>query len=97
MDMTKNKQRLTHLSNIQCSLIAYCSLLGHLLKNEETAMDTMREEKRLTHSLIKHSMLTYCLMPTPWSSVKQGRIHGHQLRTGGQGSKCAFSHFSTRA
>ena len=27
---------------------------------------------------------------------KQGRIHGHQLRTGGQGRKCAFSHFSTR-
>ena len=28
---------------------------------------------------------------------KQGRIHGHQLRTGGQGRKCAFSHFSTRS
>ena len=29
---------------------------------------------------------------------KQGRIHGqYQLRTGGQGQKCAFSHFSTRA
>ena len=28
---------------------------------------------------------------------KQGRIHGHQLRTGGQERKCAFSHFSTRA
>ena len=28
---------------------------------------------------------------------EQGRIHGHQLRTGGQGRKCAFSHFSTRA
>ena len=28
---------------------------------------------------------------------KQGWIHGHQLRTGGQGRKCAFSHFSTRA
>ena len=28
---------------------------------------------------------------------EQGRIHGqHQLRTGGQGRKCAFSHFSTR-
>ena len=26
---------------------------------------------------------------------KQGRIHGHQLRTGGQGRKCAFSHFLT--
>ena len=26
---------------------------------------------------------------------KQGRIHGHQLRTGGQGRKRAFSHFST--
>ena len=30
-------------------------------------------------------------------SQKQGRIHGHQLRTGGQGWKYAFSHFSTRA
>ena len=29
--------------------------------------------------------------------LKQGRIHGHQLRTGGQGRKCAFFHFSTRA
>ena len=28
--------------------------------------------------------------------MKQGRIHGHQLRTGGQGRKCAFSQFSTR-
>ena len=28
---------------------------------------------------------------------KQGRIHGHQLRTGGQERKCAFSHISTRA
>ena len=28
---------------------------------------------------------------------KQGRIHGHQLRTDGQERKCAFSHFSTRA
>ena len=28
---------------------------------------------------------------------EQGRIHGHQLRTGGQGRKCAFSLFSTRA
>ena len=28
---------------------------------------------------------------------KQGRIHGHRLRTGGQGRKCAFSHFSTRS
>ena len=28
---------------------------------------------------------------------KQGRIHGHQLRTGGQGRKCAFSHFRTRS
>ena len=27
---------------------------------------------------------------------EQGRIHGHQLRMGGQGRKCAFSHFSTR-
>ena len=26
---------------------------------------------------------------------KQGRIHSHQLRTGGQGRKSAFSHFST--
>ena len=30
------------------------------------------------------------------SEYKQGRIHGHQLRTGGQGWKCAFSHFLTR-
>ena len=28
---------------------------------------------------------------------KQDRILGHQLRTGGQGRKCANSHFSTRA
>ena len=28
---------------------------------------------------------------------EQGRIHGHQLRTAGQGRKCAFSHFSTRS
>ena len=29
---------------------------------------------------------------------KQGRIHGqYQLRTGGQGRKCVFSHFSTCA
>ena len=28
---------------------------------------------------------------------EQDRIHGHQLRTGGQERKCAFSHFSTRA
>ena len=28
---------------------------------------------------------------------KQGRKHGHQLRTGGQERKCAFSHISTRA
>ena len=29
---------------------------------------------------------------------KQGRIHGqYQLRTGGQGRKCAFSHFPTRS
>ena len=28
---------------------------------------------------------------------KQGQIHGHQLRMGGQGWKCAFSHFSTQA
>ena len=27
---------------------------------------------------------------------EQGRIHGYQLRTGGQGRKCAFFHFSTR-
>ena len=27
---------------------------------------------------------------------EQGRIHSHQLRMGGQGRKCAFSHFSTR-
>ena len=26
---------------------------------------------------------------------KQGRIHGHQLRTGGQGRKSVFSHFLT--
>ena len=40
---------------------------------------------------------------TPWKRAEktlcneqQGRIHGqHQLRTGGQGRKCAFSHFST--
>ena len=31
------------------------------------------------------------------SDKKQGRIHGHQLRPGGQGRKCAFSHFSTRS
>ena len=29
--------------------------------------------------------------------MEQGRIHGHQLRTGGQERKCAFLHFSTRA
>ena len=29
-------------------------------------------------------------------SFKQGRIHGHQWQTGGQGRKGAFSHFSTR-
>ena len=29
---------------------------------------------------------------------QQGRIHGqYQLQTGGQGRKCVFSHFSTRA
>jgi len=28
---------------------------------------------------------------------KQGWIHGHQLRMGGQGRICAFSHFSTHA
>ena len=28
---------------------------------------------------------------------KHGRIHGHRLRTGGQGRKCAFSQFWTRA
>ena len=28
---------------------------------------------------------------------KLGRIHGHQLWTGGQGWICAFSHFSTHA
>ena len=28
--------------------------------------------------------------------MQQGRIHGHQLRTGGQGRKCAFPHLSTR-
>ena len=29
---------------------------------------------------------------------EQGRIHGqYQSRTGGQGRKCVFSHFSTRA
>ena len=29
---------------------------------------------------------------------EQGRIHGqYQLRTGGQGRKCPFSHFLTRA
>ena len=29
--------------------------------------------------------------------IKQGRIHGqYQLRTGGQGRECAFSHFLTR-
>ena len=28
---------------------------------------------------------------------KQGRIHGHQFRTGGQGPKCAFSRFSARS
>ena len=31
-------------------------------------------------------------------SDQQGRTHGqYQLWTGGQGRKCAFSHFSTRA
>ena len=31
------------------------------------------------------------------NTIEQGRIHGqYQLRTGGQGRKCAFSHFSTR-
>ena len=38
--------------------------------------------------------------PTPFPTqthTQQGRIHGHQLRTGGQGRKCAFSHFSTRS
>ena len=31
-------------------------------------------------------------------SRKQGRIHGqYQLRMGGQGRKCAFSHFPTRS
>ena len=29
--------------------------------------------------------------------IEQGRIYGqYQLRTSGQGRKCAFSHFSTR-
>ena len=33
----------------------------------------------------------------PRSNFKQqGRIHGHQLRTGGRGRKCAIYHFSTR-
>ena len=30
-------------------------------------------------------------------TIQQGRIHGLQLRTGGQGRICAFYHFSTRA
>ena len=45
------------------------------------------------HALLPKSQ--YCwatLKHMPW---KQGRIHGHQLRTGGQGRICAFSHFST--
>ena len=33
----------------------------------------------------------------PWGRVDQGRIHGYQLQTGGQGRICAFSHFSTRS
>ena len=52
---------------------------------------------------------TYFLPPPPlkigpkkWQKEQirkeQGRIHGqYQLRTGGQGRKCAFSHFSTRS
>ena len=33
----------------------------------------------------------------PLFTEEQGRIHGqYQLRTGGQGRKCAFSYFSTR-
>ena len=32
-----------------------------------------------------------------YQKCKQGRIHGQQLRTGGQERKCVFSHFLTRA
>ena len=40
---------------------------------------------------------TFCHKVFCCSVVQQGRIHGHQLRTGGQGRKCAFSNFSTRS
>ena len=37
------------------------------------------------------------ILKTKKEKKKQGRIHSHQLRMGGQERKCAFSHISTRA
>ena len=45
--------------------------------------------------------MSFCLERLASKVIKDGEsktrpIHGHQLRTGGQGRICAFSHFSTR-
>ena len=55
-------------------------------------------------NFVLSSSIQFCFCPFYLSPIqffdrierKQGRIHGHQLQTGGQGRKCAFSHFSTR-
>ena len=48
------------------------------------------EQNNLIMNELKKWMSYECI-------CEQGRIHGHQLRTGGQGRKCAFSHFSTQS
>ena len=66
----------------------------------------LQVRKTSIHNCHFHYQLSLTLSESVWSLLvlwpsrllfrKQGRIHGHQLQTGGQGWKCAFSHFSTR-
>ena len=70
-----------------------------------THIHKMHLKRAFSHFLTHRSMDRRTNRPTkPFTELrdcnwkKQGRIHGqYQSRTGGQGRKCVFSHFSTRA
>ena len=70
-----------------------------LIKNvsfHEMIIDYQCSDGVCHHNFVRETNRSIKFLNFPIKN-EQGRIHGqYQLRTGGQGRICAFSHFSTR-
>ena len=93
IDLDSDKQRLLELKKSMQD----DSQLRINETNEEEEDEEEENGKQALKTFHFFRLFLHWNVTVQFTSTQQGRKHGHQLRTGGQGRKCAFSHFSTRS